>query len=77
MFSFPVEFKTKCDRKLTAIVFHEPPEPETGFLGITDVEGIVSVPLSEEIEIMEKYEDLIIEKAMEIIEDMKRAEGKV
>jgi len=75
MFTFQVKFKTEDNRKLTAIVCHEPHEKETGFIGGISIEGIEDVSQLEEIELMEKYEDLIIEKAMEIIEDMKREIG--
>jgi len=48
-------------REMTAIVYHEPPEPETGFRGSTHIEGIEEADPVEEVALMMEYEDVIWE----------------
>ena len=63
---FFVKFQA-VDRKMTAIVYHEPPEFGTGFRGDTYIEGIEEASPTEEITLMMEYENVIwqeIEKAL-------------
>lgn len=47
-------------RELIASIWHEPPEPEVGFRGLTIIEGVEGVSLRAEKKIIEKFGDAII-----------------